>query len=149
MGLQHHSTLEGKTVVAEAVPEALLPRFGLLPRGSEAQQAPVMGQKTQVAPHVETEDGHIERSQMAGSTQHGAIPAEHQGQIGQLGLGGQQAWEWIAGQAAGSSHHMHPLGGEIFRAALGLALGSLAAQPGNQPDPLKPHRQAPVTSAAN
>ena len=86
---------------------------------------------------------------MAGSTQHGAIPAEHQGQIGQMGLSGQQAWEWVAGQAARSSHHMHPLGGEIFRAALGLALGSLAAQPGNQPDPLKPHRQDPVTSAAN
>ena len=102
MGLEHHAPLHGKTIIAESVPEALL-------FTAEFEQLALMGQKAQMAAHVEAEDRHPERRQMAGRPQNRAIPPKHQGQIGERVLGGQQTWKWIGVEAALGGHHMGSL----------------------------------------
>ena len=77
MGLQHHAPLQGKAILTQAVPKALL--LALEGVAAQAQQAAIVGEKAEVAAHIETEDRHIEGGQMAGRTEHGAIASQHQG----------------------------------------------------------------------
>ena len=102
MGLEHHAPLHGKAIIPEAIPEAVL-------FTAEFEQLALMGQKAQVPAHVEAEDRHPERRQMAGRPQHRAIPPQHQGQIGERFLSGQQTWKWIRVKAALGRHHMGSL----------------------------------------
>ena len=102
MGLEHHAPLHGKAIIPEPIPEAVL-------FTAEFEQLALMGQKAQVPAHVEAEDRHPERRQMAGRPQDRAISAQHQGKIGERVLGGQQARKWVRIEAALGRHHMGSL----------------------------------------
>jgi len=110
--LQHHVALQGKAVIAQPLPESVRV-------ATQTQQGRVMGQEAQPSAHIETEDRHRQGCEMAGRPQHGAIPAQHDRQIGQGVLGGEQTRKGIGGEAALGHHHSHTLGSQIILAAAG------------------------------
>jgi len=61
-GLEHHPSLDRELILGQALPEL-----------HTAQQRGVMGEKAQMAAHVETQDWHVVNGQMASRPQHGAI----------------------------------------------------------------------------
>ena len=130
-GFEHHAPLQGKAVVPQPLPQGVV--------AIEPQQGAVVGEEAEMAADVEAENRHLKTGQMARRPQHRAIAAQHQGQIGQALLGGQQARERIGGQPRGGHGDADALEAQILGAAAGMALGGLAAAAHNQPDPFKTH----------
>ena len=134
-GLQHQAPLQGEVVFAQPLPELIATRL----IGAAMQQLAVVGEKTQVAAHVETQDWHLQGGHVAGGPEHGAIAAEHHHQVWGLALLSQQAREGVGLQAAHGHPHLATGGPQVGGGAPGLALGRLAASAVNQPDPIQLH----------
>ena len=104
--LEHHAALQGEAIGKQPLPKR---RFDGVLVG-EPQEAALMGEKSQVPPHIETEDRHPMGGEVTGRAEHGAIAPEHQGEIGRSRFGGQQGREGILGKAASGHDHTNALG---------------------------------------
>ena len=83
-GLKHQSTFNGELVIQQSLPDLITLKHPF-----------VVGQKTQVPAHIDTQNGNVMNSKMARCPQNCSITSENHGQIRHGVLIGQQAWEGI------------------------------------------------------
>ena len=76
--LKHHAPFDRELIVLKALPDLIA-----------TQHTAVVGKKAQMASHIDAEDRDVMHRQVASSSQHRAIPPQHQRQVGQRLLNSQ------------------------------------------------------------
>ena len=143
-GLKHHASLEGEAVVAQALPK--IEPIGLS-AAAIAKQLAFVGQKPEMAAHVEAQDRHPKWRHVPRRTQHRAIATKHHGEIGRPAFISQQTWKGIGMRATHGHGHPYPLGAELFSAAASLAKRCLARRAMNQPNGVQLHGREAESAA--
>ena len=93
--LKHHAPFNRELIVLKALPDLIA-----------AQHTAVMGEKTQMASHIDAEDRDVMHRQVAGSPQDRAISPQHQSKVGQRLLNSQQAGKGIHPRPRHRGDHM-------------------------------------------
>jgi hypothetical protein len=135
-GSEHHSSLQSEVIITQSFPEAT---GCLIPNPSE--QTTFMAEEAKGTADVETENGHLHWCQMTGCSKNGAISAEHNGKIWQMGFSGKKTWEGIPRQTAFCNCHGYPGGGKFSDTTVCLTTGDLTVLSNNQPNPFKAHQR--------